>query len=154
MKFNEFKETMLQNYSTVFKDGECEINGFNNLGKGIVISIYANKEIDVTRMNDALNVSLFIELPGNFNFNTDELPENLVAEVWHKSYATRPENQYCVYGSKIVPLRKIKGNAAKMENKIDDYFKMLYNMLVEDFVNNNFTENFKPVISKMIGIEK
>ena len=40
-----------------------------------------------------------------------------------------------------------------MENKIDDYFKILYKMLEEDFVNNNFTDNYKPVVSKMLGIE-
>jgi hypothetical protein len=152
MNITEFKTQLEKSYAKYFTNSKIKIQN-NCLGEGFNISCYLVNNIDeaINRIiqNDMFNISFeIITQTDNSNYfkpkitTLAELPQGLVLNIWHKSYITKPDNKYYVYGRKYLNYRKQKGTAEKILIILDKYFSMLNSELKKEIQNNNIHDNF------------
>lgn len=150
MKFEELKNEIKERYAEIFA-GACVVRKYACLGKHIVIDCYLGEAQGGTISdNDMLKVSFNIDLPDNFNYDTDELPEKLTMESWHNHYLIEPENKYLAYGSRKVPYRKTTGTPEKLITATAKFFKKMYNLIREDYDKGNIHKNYIKVVEHNI----
>ena len=159
MKFKEFESKLQKSYHKYFTDSKVVIKN-NCLGEGFNISCYLINNIDeaINKIinNDMFNVSFEITTPDDGSrfkpkiTSLEEMPENLVLNVWHKFYITKPENKYCVYGNSSLPFRKQKGTPEKLLNILDKYFAILNKALKEELNNNNIHDNYITILKEKL----
>ena len=96
-------------------------------------------------------ITFNISLHGKFDYDNDELPEELVMEAWANSYLIKPDNTYLCYESRKIPYRKTKGSAEKLIATADKFFGKLYDMVLEDFNNGNIHDNYIELVKENLG---
>lgn len=110
MKFVEFTENINQVYSGKFAHSACIVRPYRCLGRYVYIDCMLAENLNEVSHgiaeNDMFKISFCIDLPNNFNFETDELPENLTMEAKANSYVIKPENEYLYCNYKKIPYRK------------------------------------------------
>ena len=154
MKFAEFAENINQVYSGKFAHSACIVRPYNCLGRYIHIDCMLaedpNEVFNRIAENDMFKISFCIDLPDNFNFETDELPENLTMEARANSYIIKPENEYLYCNYKKIPYRKSKGTAEKLVSVFGKFVDKLHTQIVEDLHGGNIHENFKALVKTKI----
>lgn len=95
-------------------------------------------------------ISFCIDLPDSFNFEIDELPENLTMEAKANSYVVKPENGYLYCSLKKIQYRKSKGTAKKLVSVFGKFIDRLHTQLVEDLNDGNIHKDFKALVKKKI----
>ena len=161
MNITEFKNQLEKSYAKYFTNSKIKIQN-NCLGEGFNISCYLINNIDeaINRIiqNDMFDISFEITTPtDNSNYfkpkitTLADLPQELVLNVWHKTYTIKPVNKYCVYGRASLPFRKQSGTPEKLLEVLDKYFAKLHNTLKIELENDNIHENFVQLLkSKLI----
>lgn len=154
MKFAEFTENINQVYSGKFAHSACIVRPYRCLGRYVYIDCMLAENLNEVSYgiaeNDMFKISFCIDLPDNFNFETDELPENLTMEAKSNSYVIKPENEYLYCNYKKIPYRKSKGTAEKLVSVFGKFVDKLHAQLVEDLNNGNIHKNFKTLVETKI----
>lgn len=154
MKFAEFTENINQVYSEKFAHSACIVRPYKCLGRYIYIDCMLAENLNEVSYgiagNDMFKISFCIDLPDNFNFETDELPENLTMEAKANSYVIKPENEYLYCNLKKIPYRKSKGTAEKLVSIFGKFVDKLYAQLVEDLNGGNIHKDFKTLVETKI----
>lgn len=146
MKFEEFKNEIKEKYAEKFS-GTCVVKKYVCLGKSIVIDCYLGEaQTGAISDNDMLKVSFNIGLPDKFDYDNDELPEQMTMESWNNHYLINPENQYLTYSSRKVPYRKTTGDAEKLIATAAKFFNKMYNLIREDYDNGNIHKNYIRIV--------
>ena len=101
--------------------------------------------------NDIFHITFFIGNSNGRQFLStmtldSDLPETLNLENHRKHYMTKPEDVYCVYGSKKVSFRKAKGDAAKLITSLDKFFVRLKASVVDDLATDNIHKNHRDLV--------
>ncbi len=144
MKYGEFKKELERIYNEKFKDSQCVVES-STFYKSIWITLFLSKNqsecANNIRMNDIFHIQFRIAtVNGEFESiieNDTELDGvDLVLENTNNCYMTKPDNQYCVYGSKSVTFRKTKGDTSKILKSFEKYVTRLYDSLVADLEND------------------
>ena len=154
MKFAEFTENINQVYSGKFAHSACIVLPYVCLGRCIYIDCMLAENLNEVpnriAANDMFKISFCIDLPDNFDFETDELPENLTMEAKANSYIIKPENEYLYCNYKKIPYRKSKGTAGKLVSVFGKFVDKLHAQLVEDLNSGNIHNNFKTLVETKI----
>lgn len=154
MKFAEFTENINQVYSGKFAHSACIVRPYRCLGRCIYIDCMLAENLNEVSYgiagNDMFKISFCIDLPDNFNFETDELPENLTMESKANSYVIKPENEYLYCNLKKIPYRKSKGTAEKLVSVFGKFVDKLHAQLVEDLNSGNIHKDFKTLVETKI----
>ena len=159
MKFKEFESKLQKSYHKYFTDSKIIIEN-NYLGKGFNISCYLINNIDeaINKIinNDMFSISFEITTSDANSMlkpkitSLEEMPENLVLNVWRNYYTTKPQNKYCVYSNSYLPFRKQKGTPEKLLNILDEYFAILNKALKEELNNNNIHDNYIAILKEKL----
>lgn len=154
MKFAEFTENIKQVYSEKFTQSACNIHSYRCFGRYIYIDCMLAENLNEVSYgiaaNDMFKISFYIDLPDNFNFETDELPENLTMEAKANSYVIKPENKYLYCNYRKIPYRKSKGTAEKLVSVFGKFVDKLHTQLVEDLSSGNIHKNFETFVRMKI----
>lgn len=156
MKSVEFIENINHVYRGKFAHSACIASsyGYGCYGRYIYIKCMLaenlNEVANGIAENDMFRISFWIDLPNSFNFDTDELPENLTMEAKSNSYVIKPENEYLYCNYKKIPYRKNKGTAEKLISVFGKFVDKLHAQLVEDLNNGNIHKNFKTLVETKI----
>lgn len=154
MKFAEFKESINSIYGGKFDNSTCVVRPYRCLGRYIYIDCMLAGNLNEISYgiagNDMFKISFCIDLPDNFNFETDELPENLTMEAKANSYIIKPENKYLYCNLKKIPYRKSKGTAEKLVSVFGKFIDKLHAQLVEDLNSGNIHKDFKTLVETKI----
>lgn len=154
MKFAEFTENINQVYSGKFAHSACIVRPYRCLGRCIYIDCMLAENLNEVSYgiagNDMFKISFCIDLPDNFNFETDELPENLTMEAKANSYVIKPENEYLYCNLKKIPYRKSKGTAEKLVSVFGKFVDKLHAQLVENLNGGNIHKDFKTLVETKI----
>lgn len=154
MKFAEFTENINQVYSGKFAHSACIVRPYKCLGRCIYIDCMLAENLNEVSYgiagNDMFKISFCIDLPDNFNFETDELPENLTMEAKANSYVIKPENEYLYCNLKKIPYRKSKGTPEKLVSVFGKFVDKLHAQLVEDLNGGNIHKDFKTLVETKI----
>ena len=154
MKFSEFAKNINEVYREKFVKSACIVKPFKCCGNSIYIDCYLagnlNEVAHGIAANDMFSISLLIDLPDNFDFNSDELPENLIMKAQSNSYVIKPDNEYLYCNYKKVPYRKTKGTAEKLIDVFKKFVDKLHNQVIEDLNAGNIHENFKVLVEKKV----
>ncbi|SRR5258706_4648131 len=150
MQTQEFTKAIERTYHSYFPSSAISVTFHSSLYRSIWITCYlaGNKEELSGKIwgNDILNISFSIESDsGEFSRDVtleSELPENLVLEVEHKSYAIKPETHNMAYGKRKLSFRKMQGNATKLLQVFDKYFAQLKESLTIDLASNVISEGY------------
>ena len=154
MKFAEFKEDIKSVYTGKFPRSTCKVIPFKCIGNSLYIDCYLAGDIHECSHgiagNDMFKISLCVNLPDNFNFETDELPEILTMEAKSNCYIIKPESRYMYCDMKKVSYRKSSGNAEKLVKVFEKFVDRLYNSVIEDMNNGNIHENHIKLLKQKI----
>lgn len=154
MKFAEFTENINQVYSEKFAHSACIVRPYRCFGRYVYIDCMLAENLNEVSYgiaaNDMFKISFCIDLPDNFNFETDELPENLTMEAKANSYVIKPENEYLYCNLKKIPYRKSKGTAEKLVCVFGKFVDKLHAQLVEDLNSGNIHKDFKTLVETKI----
>ena len=104
--------------------------------------------------NDILNVSFCVDLDGKRELpkgSRETLPDKVCLTAWHRSYLTKPENPYHVYGSKKLPFRKITGTPEKILTALDKVFSGLKESLLNDLASDNIHKNHLDLVKEKLS---
>lgn len=101
----------------------------------------ANQNID----NDVFHVLFSVE------GIHDNLNDEIVVEVHHKTFTTTPTNTFCVYGHEVFPMRKIKGNPEKVLKTLDKYFAGMRTALLEAVKTGRIHTNHIEIVNKKLN---
>ena len=155
MKFEEFKNEVMDGWKKEFPESKIEVRGEKCLGSSIWITCYIAKDRTETAHgimdNDMLGMKYVIHLKDTFNFESDELPEWLFMEVLGNSYEVKPTNEYYYCANKkATKARKTKGNAEKIIKTLNKNFKELKENLIEEVKNDNILEDHIELLKKKL----
>jgi hypothetical protein len=160
MTVGEFIAQAKQIYNEYFPNSECIAGNRRLFGLEYIIIDWL-LSADVTecanniRQNDMFHIAFSIDLEDNTESgkayevtiydnskrNDMPMPSIVTMDVMHKSYTTKPENKYMVYGRKALPFRKTTGSPEKILATLRKYAQKLHAMLEEDLANDNIHEN-------------
>lgn len=155
MKTFEFAEKIRKEYAKNFPDSFCKVKKYICLGYNLTIECYLSGKMEVDDLptmanNDMFKITFNIQLPEKFDYDTDELPENLTMECWSNTYLTVPENQYLCYSSRKIPYRKTTGNAEKIIKTAGKFFEKLHGLVLEDISNGKIHKNYAELVAKKV----
>jgi hypothetical protein len=158
MTINEFLKQIEGSYNKHFTKSKCFARYANNLYRSIGIKCYLagdNKENSGNYWdNDMFNIGFSITLDtGEFTKDTTpetDIPNNLELKAWHKTYFTKPENKYNVYGSNTLKFRKTVGDPKKIIKTLDVFFAKLKEELIKEIDLNNIHENYLELLKTKI----
>lgn len=155
MKFYEFAEMVIGKYEEKFPESMCKVREYKCIGKSIVIDCFLsgkNSGINCSGVasNDMFKICFNISLPDKFNFETEELPENLELIAWQNTYLINPENKYLCYESRKIPFRKTKGDAKKIIVVLEKFFEKLYISVLEDIKHGNIHKNYTEIVAEKV----
>ena len=154
MKFEEFKNAIKEIYAEKFPNSTVRVRDYNGLYKAIIINFQLAKTEDECICgywnNDMFEIQFNIELPKNFNWFTDELPEALILENFSNLIKIKPEQQYCYYDAEKVPFRKTAGDTTKILNALKKYIYSLYMTIKEEIIRNKIHPCHEELVKKKI----
>lgn len=155
MKTNEFMEKIKKEYAEKFPESYCKVRKYVCLGYNLTIDCYLsgkmeNLDAPTAANNDMFKICFNIQLPKKFNYDTDELPENLTLECWSNIYLIKPENKYLYYDSRKIPYRKTTGNAEKIIKTAGKFFEKLHGLVMEDMNNEKIHENYAELVTEKV----
>lgn len=154
MKFAEFTENIKQVYSGKFAHSACIVRPYVFFGRYICIDCMLAENLNEVSGriagNDMFKITFCINLPDNFNFEIDELPENLTMEAKVNSYIIKPENEYLYCNYKKIPYKKSKGTAEKLVSVFGKFVDKLHAQLVEDLNSGSIHHDFKELVERKI----
>jgi hypothetical protein len=155
MKYSEFAEKLTEIYNGKFTESKLYIKPWNQFGKSISIvpSLAGNIDECINRIagNDMFHIKFDIELPENFNFESDDLPENMVLKNLANSYLIIPENKYLCYGRRKISYRKTTGTAEKLLEAFGKFTDKLYQSIIDDRAAGNIHENYIDIVNRKIA---
>ncbi len=158
MVYGEFKKELERIYNSKFNDSQCFVET-SNFYKSIWITLFLSKNqsecANNIRDNDVFHINFRIttvngEFENNITDNTELDNMDLVLENTHNCYTIKPDNQYCVYGSKSVSFRKTKGNTDKILKSFEKYVNRLYDSLVADLKDGIIHNNHIDIVKSKI----
>ena len=150
MKFEEFKNRIQEKYAENFS-GACVVRKYICLGKSIIIDCYMGEaQTGTISDNDMLKVAFNISLPDKFNYDTDELPENLIMESWNNYYLIKPEDDYLAFSTRKIPYRKSTGTAEKLIGTAAKFFDKMYALIREDYASGNIHDKYTEVVKQNV----
>lgn len=154
MKFSEFAEKMTAEYNGKFPESKINIEPCQMCGRFIWITCSLSKNADecLYRIagNDMFHIRFMIDLPDNFNFESDEMPENIVMENQMNNYKIIPENKYMAYASRRISYRKTAG-AEKIIKAFGKFTDKLYQSIIDDRNAGNIHENYIDIVNRKIA---
>lgn len=154
MKYLEFAEKIEQVYKGKFPDSMIAVKPCKGFGRYIPIACYLAGDraefINGIRENDMLHISFMIDLPRNFDFESDELPESIILKSLDTSYAIKPENKYMYYGRRKIPYRKTAGTPEKLISAFGKFTERLYTQITADMESGNIHGNFTELLRTKI----
>lgn len=159
MKFAEFASRINEKYAEAFPSGHCQVSEYLCLGKSININMYLSgknedKNQPMMLHNDMFKICLNIDLPGSFNFKTDDLPGKMVMECWSNCYFVKPDASYhaCssspLYCIRKIPYRKTTGTAEKLVATVGKFIEKLHKMVSDDLEAGNIHDNFLTMVKE------
>ena len=155
MKYEEFRNAIKEIYAEKFPNSAVRIRECNGLERKVII---INLQLANTQdecvcgywLNDMFDISFSIELPKNFNWFSDDLPDTLVLECASNIIKIKPDNRYCYYSTEKVPFRKTTGDTAKILNVLKKYVYALYMTVKEEIIRTQIHPNFEELVNKKI----
>lgn len=155
MKYADFAENIKMEYSKRFPDSLCIVEPYRGFGKSITISCYmagGKSECSFGYLdNDMLSVKFNIDLPNNFDFASDDLPENLAMEKLCSHYHIKPEDSYYCYGVHKIPYRITRGTPEDLVKAFGKYADKLLNAVCLDLKNGKIHESHIALVQKKIA---
>lgn len=154
MKFNEFAEKIKKVYAEKFAWSACKVKPFICLGNSLYIDCYLSENENECSYgyldNDMFKISFLVGLPDTFDFEADELPENLVMTSLNNHYAIKPEDDCYYCSNRKIPYRKTTGTAEKLITVFGKFTDKLYNQLMEDIKDGNIHPNYETLLKQKI----
>lgn len=159
MKLNELLEGIKNSYLKYFPNSLCKAKYSDNLYSSIYVKCYIGKEKDEFAngiiQNDMLHVSFLIDnegkqLPKELTLDS-EIPNNLSLENKQKSFLTKPDSEYLVYGSKSLAFRKTKGDGEKIIKTLDKFFSKLRDELINELENDNIHDKDVELLKRKLN---
>ena len=155
MKFSEYAEQIRGKYAAEFPGSYCKVKKYICLGKNLTIDCYlsgknAEKDIPIAANNDMFKITFNIQLPDKFDYDTDELPENMTMESWQNVYFIAPENKYLYCSSRKIPYRKVSGDAEKIIKSFGKFVEKLHGLLLEDMAAGNIHKNYAEIVAEKV----
>lgn len=154
MKYAEFAEKMTAEYNGKFPKSHIDIKPCSLCGKMIYISLYLSENekecLYHIAGNDMFHIRFMIDLPDNFNFESDEMPENMAMENQMNNYKIIPENKYMAYASRKISYRKTAG-AEKIIKAFGKFTDKLYQSIIDDRNAGNIHENYIDIVNRKIA---
>ncbi len=154
MKFTEFKENLQEIYASHLPHSMVSVEEYHGLGKSITIRCYvAGKKDEFAfgiAQNDLLSVLIDIVLPDYFDFENDDLPENMKPNKLESSYLLVPEVSYMAYGRRKISARIPGGNAEKCLKSFDKYIGKVVEMLKEDYAAGKIPQDKRALLEKKL----
>ena len=154
MKYLEFVENIRQVYNRKFPNSMIVVKPFICFGKSITVNCYLAGDraefINGINLNDMFNILFNIDLPKNFDFKSDDLPESIILKSLQTSYAIKPENKYLYYSSRKIPYRKTAGTPEKLISAFGKFTERLYTQIADDMESGNIHGNFTELLRTKI----
>jgi len=153
MKFNEFKNTITEEYNKVFPNSRIDVSLFKAVGRSITIRCYLAKDnTEVSHNiweNDMFKFLLDIRLPDKFE-DDDELPEEMTIEALSRSITLKTNDPiyYCSY--RKIAFRRTTGNADKICNTFKKFIDNVHKAVKEEINNNNIHKSYIDIITDKI----
>lgn len=152
MKFAEFKENINSIYGGKFDNSTCVVRPYKDFGKFIYIGcLFAENSAEASRgssENDKLKISFCIDLPDSFDFDKDELPENLTMVA--DTCLIKSDNECIGCNTREIPYRKSKGTAENLISVFGKFIDDFCAQLVEDLNSGNIYKNYNLFVERKI----
>lgn len=149
MKTIEFAEKIVEKYMEKFPKSLCKVKKYICLGYNLTIECFLSEN---TNVNDMFKITFNIQLPEKFDYDTDELPENLTMECWNNIYLTAPENKYFYCSSRKIPYRKTTGDAEKIIKTAGKFFEKLHGLVLEDISNGKIHKDYTGLVAEKVRV--
>lgn len=154
MKFAEFKENIGLIYGEKFDHSTCVVRPYRDFGNYIYIGgLIQENPFEISRGSngkDEIKISFCVELPDGFDFEKDELPENLIMNAGVCLYVSKSNNKYIYCNMKEIPYRKSKGTAKDLISVFGNFINDFCVQLVEDLNSGNIYRNFNLFVERKI----
>lgn len=154
MKFEEFKKEVQNAYAGKFPKSRCMVKPYICFGSYIAIDCFLAENLrEVPHQiagNDMFKISFLIDMPEKFNFELDELPEEMTMESLKRTYVIAPENSYLYCDYRKIPYRKTSGDAKRIITTIGKFFDKLDKLVREDIEAGKIHNSYKSILPEKL----